>query len=253
MDVMHRHEHRIPDLVSHLQTLAEREKAVLARELHDELGGLLVAASMDIAWLDRRLSLQGGAGLPVLAPQDGAERSANPQYAELRRHLDRLKETLASAVDIKRRIIEDLRPTLLDNVGLFAALRWLVDTSCAHSKRACTVSLPPREPRLGPDASIAVFRIAQEGLALIMHLPWTRSLTVTLSYTGNLLTLCIAGTGNADMEPVAGKEEDPESDFYQLASIQHRSTALGGSVTLASDGDTVSLRAWIPVENARSC
>jgi signal transduction histidine kinase len=240
MDVMHRHDDRIPDLVSHLQTMAEREKAVLARELHDELGGLLVAASMDLSWLDRRLLRRAG-----------TDKAANPQYTELRRHVDRLRETLAGAVDIKRRIIEELRPTLLDNVGLFAALRWLVDTSCAHSKRTCSVAFPPHEPHLGPDASIAVFRIAQEGLALIMQLPWARSLNLSLSCAENILTLCITGTGEQD-GPVAWKG-DPQSDSYELAAIRHRSTALGGSVTLSLDERTVTLRAWIPVENGRSC
>jgi signal transduction histidine kinase len=241
MQVMHRHDDPTPDLVSHLQTVAEREKAVIARELHDELGGLLVAASMDLAWLDREL-----------ARPAGAETIVTWQYPELRRHLDRLKETLADAVDIKRRIIEELRPTLLDNVGLFAALRWLVDTSCAPSKLAYAVAFPPREPTLGPDASIALFRIAQEGLALIMQLPWVRSLALSLSCADSILTLSIAGIGELDAKP-ASAEEDGEDDSNELASIRHRSTALGGSVTLSCGAGKVTLRAWIPVENGSSC
>jgi signal transduction histidine kinase len=238
--MMHRHGERIPDLVSHLQTLAEREKAVIARELHDELGGLLVAASMDVAWIDRHLSTSG-TPTPVVAPN-----------AELRRHLERLKETLAGAVDIKRRIIEELRPTLLDNVGLFAALRWLIDTSCAPGKRACTVTFPPREPHLTSDASIAVFRIAQEGLALVMQLPWVQHLNLNLSYAENILTLTVAGAGEHDAASTPAKMSAEESS-YEIASIRHRSAALGGSVTFAYGMGKIILRAWIPIENRGSC
>jgi len=205
------------DLVSHMQALAEREKATLARELHDELGGLLVAASMDLAWLDLHV--------------------ASDQPQEVRRRLDRMKETLAGAVDIKRRIIEELRPTLLDNVGLFAALRWLVDNSCARSELSCTIAFPPEEPQLNGDASIAVFRVAQEGLALIMESPWVRSLTLSLANAGHILTLSIMGT----------------SDSYELATIRHRIVALGGGITFSAERGKVTLWAWIPLEKIQAC
>jgi signal transduction histidine kinase len=244
---MHRHEERIQDLVSHLQTLAEREKAVLARELHDELGGLLVAASMDVAWLDRHLSRPGSAAAP-----SGAPTTVTTAYSELRRHVDRLRDTLAGAVDVKRRIIEELRPTLLDNVGLFAALRWLVDTSCAPGRRACTVTFPPLEPHLVPDASIAVFRIAQEGLALLMHLPWVVHLNLKLSYADHILAVAVSGMGEPGTAS-APATADAEEDSYEIASIRHRSTALGGSVTFSHAAGKAVLRAWIPIENRSTC
>jgi signal transduction histidine kinase len=218
------------DLVSHMQALAEREKATLARELHDELGGLLVAASMDLAWLDLHV--------------------ASDQPQEVRRRLDRMKETLAGAVDIKRRIIEELRPTLLDNVGLFAALRWLVDNSCARSELSCTIAFPPEEPQLNGDASIAVFRVAQEGLALIMESPWVRSLTLSLANAGHILTLSIMGTGDARCAPAA---QSAPSDSYELATIRHRIVALGGGITFSAERGKVTLWAWIPLEKIQAC
>src|SRR5579859_3922120 len=98
MELMRRRDDRVPSvpgLISYIQTVTEREKAVLARELHDELGGLLVAASMDLSWLDKRI--------PGDAPAGNGE---SAERHELRRRLNRLRETVASAVDIKRRIIE---------------------------------------------------------------------------------------------------------------------------------------------------
>ena len=93
-------------LIEHIQGVMEHQKAVLARDLHDELGGLLVGAVMDLAWAEQHMS----------APP-----------AELKQKLVRARQTLAAAIDMKRKLIEELRPTLLDNVGLFAALRWYVD------------------------------------------------------------------------------------------------------------------------------
>jgi len=89
------------ELSSHLQTAREDEKAVLARELHDELGATLTALSMDLYRLHQRLA---------------AER--NPMAPDLEASLAMLK----GAVDIKRRVIEDLRPTILDQLGLAAAI-----------------------------------------------------------------------------------------------------------------------------------
>src|SRR4029077_3564221 len=113
------------------------------RELHDELGGLLVAARMDLSWLEERV---------------------DSRDAGVRRYFQRVHEALQSGVDIKRRVIESLRPTLLDNLGLVPALRWQVADAC---ERAGLRHLEryPDELQLTPQASIAVFRIVQEALA----------------------------------------------------------------------------------------
>ena len=235
MELRRRSEDRnpsLPGLISHMQTVVEREKAVLARELHDELGGMLVAASMDLAWLEQHVA--GG-----LDPPRG---EAQPP-AEIRRHIARLRETLAGAVNIKRRIIEELRPTLLDNVGLFAALRWLVANTCAHAGIHCDIQVPSPEPHFNPDASIALFRVAQEALAIVMDHEWVRSVTLSLNGTGHLLTLSIAGKG-----PPSGPVETPVGDTYELAAIRHRTGTLGGGVTFSPAPGEVRLSAWIPRE-----
>ena len=125
----------------------EHQRALLARELHDELGGLLVGAVMDVAWAEQHLS----------APP-----------AELRQKLTRARQTLAAAIDLKRKLIEELRPTLLDNVGLFAALRWHVQSACNSAGLVVNIRVPEQERRFLPNISIALFRIVQEALAVIM-------------------------------------------------------------------------------------
>ncbi len=99
----------LSELSNHLQVVREEEKSKLARDIHDELGGILVSAKMDVAWVEKRL------------------RERDPEAAA---KLDRTLQTLDDGVETKRRIIEELRPTLLDNLGLPAALDWQVHEIC---------------------------------------------------------------------------------------------------------------------------
>jgi len=232
MELMRVTEDRNPSisgLISYLQTVAEREKAGIARELHDELGGLLVAASMDLAWLEREIS---------------AAAAQSPRSGEVHRRLGRLKDCLAGAVDIKRKIIEELRPTLLDNVGLFAALRWLVSTTAARTGLASVIRFPAAEPHFEPDAAIALFRMAQEGIGIILESKWVQSITLVLGGCDDRITLSVTGHGESH-----SPEEKTRTQSYELAAIRHRMAALAGGVSYAADPLTVSLCGWLPAEN----
>ena len=111
-------------LSTHLQGVSEMEKAALSRELHDELGGLLVAARMDLSWLQQRLPTCDLA---------------------IEQRFKRIHESLSAGVDLKRRVVEELRPTLLDNMGLFAALRWQFRESCRRKGLICSETIPETE------------------------------------------------------------------------------------------------------------
>src|SRR2546423_438336 len=106
----------LSQLSTHLQSLAEQERSALSRELHDELGGLLVAARMDVSWLEDRV-----------ASSD----------AEEEKHVQRVHEALAVGVDVEGRVVETLRPTLLDVVGRFTALRWQGADPCGRAGLHC--------------------------------------------------------------------------------------------------------------------
>src|SRR6516165_8150803 len=129
------------------QRHAEQEKSALSRELHDELGGLLVAARMDVSWIEERL------------------KSPDP---EVQSHFRRVHEALQSGVDVKRRVVENLRPSLLDNLGLFPALRSQVADACGRAGLRCIERYPDEELNLTPESSITVFRIVQEALTNIV-------------------------------------------------------------------------------------
>src|SRR3984885_15154680 len=137
----------LSELSTHLQSIAEQEKSLLSRELHDELGGLLIAARMDVSWIEDRVSSGDAAVLE---------------------HFRRVHEALQAGVELKRRVVENLRPSLLDNLGLFAALRWQVADTCGRAGLRCLEHYPPEDLPLSPEAAITVFRIVQEALNNIL-------------------------------------------------------------------------------------
>lgn len=213
------------ELSTHLQSVAEREKASLARELHDELGGLLVGARMDISWAEQHL-----------AKND----------PDMKQRLNRVQQNLAAGVDLKRRIIEELRPTLLDNVGLFAALRWQLKETCGSAGLSCLESYPDEEPRFKSEASIALFRIAQEAFTNILKHSEAKSVDVSLDLDAETLLMRIADDGKG--MPL-GRVTAIAS--HGLASMRHRVRALGGRLDVRSPatGGTI-LVVQIPAENA---
>jgi signal transduction histidine kinase len=191
----------LSELSTHLQSMAEQEKAALSRELHDELGGLLVAARMDLSWLEERV-----------ASGD----------AEVRSYFQRVQNALQSGVDIKRRVIESLRPTLLDNLGLVPALRWQVGEMC---ERAGLRHLEryPDELALTPEASIAVFRIVQEALANILKHARASAVEVTVEVGGPWLLVRVRDDGvGVPLERLLTLRA------HGLAAMRHRARALGG-------------------------
>ena len=213
------------ELSTHLQNVTEREKASLARELHDELGGLLVGARMDISW---------------------AEQHSAKNDPDLKHRLNRVQQNLSAGVDLKRRIIEELRPTLLDNVGLFAALRWQMKETCGNAGLKCIESYPDEEPRFKSEASIALFRIAQEAFSNILKHSGAKTADISLDMDDETLLLRIADDGAGipvgQLTAIAS---------HGLASMRHRVRALGGRLDVRSpaSGGTL-LIVQIPIRNA---
>jgi signal transduction histidine kinase len=211
-------------LSSYLQNVAEREKQALSRELHDSLGGLLVATKMDVAWLRRRL------------------RVAEP---ELEQRFDRILEALDRGVDLKRRIVENLRPTLLDSMGLFAALRWQFDETCARAGLICTDNLPAEEAPLLSEASIALFRVAQESFTNILKHSQASAAELDVTMKDGLFVLSIRDNGRGMTQ-----DEKLLRFSHGLSGMRHRIQALGGRwQALARERGGTEIRVEIPLVN----
>ncbi|CAB3784761.1 histidine kinase [Pararobbsia alpina] len=130
-------------LARHLQNVGEEEKTKLARELHDELGAILTATKIDVASAQRRLS--------------GSDTVAAEKLARAQGHLDQ-------GIALKRRIVEDMRPTVLAHFGLVTALRTLAEEAAQRNGWRLSLDLPEDDIRLDEALAIALFRVAQEAL-----------------------------------------------------------------------------------------
>jgi signal transduction histidine kinase len=215
-------------LSSSLQKVAEREKAALARELHDELGGLLVATKIDVSWLRKRAT-------------DGSDAS-NLRWERILRCMD-------EGLTLKRRVIESLRPTLLDNVGLDAALRWLVDETLRRQGIVCEEQYPESMPELTPDSRIAVFRVVQECLMNILKHAKAKTVLLRVTTDGNLLSVIVRDDGVGIDE---GRIETPQS--HGLLGMRHRIEALEGTLSVRSLGPGVGteLSFSVPLERIQN-
>jgi signal transduction histidine kinase len=213
-------------LSTHLQGVSEQEKSALSRELHDELGGLLVAARMDLSWLQQRL--------PTSDPA-------------IEQRFKRIHESLSAGVDLKRRVVEELRPTLLDNMGLFTALRWQFKESCRRTGLKCTETIPEVELKFNPDAAIGVFRVAQEALMNIVKHADAKSADLAIDIQEASFVLQIKDDGRGLPQRLV------TATTHGLASMRHRITALGGNWNIASaaGGGTI-VTARIPLKNMLS-
>jgi signal transduction histidine kinase len=209
-------------LSTHLQGVSEQEKSALSRELHDELGGLLVAARMDLSWLQQRL--------PTSDPA-------------IEQRFKRIHDSLSAGVDLKRRVVEELRPALLDNMGLFTALRWQFKETCRRTGLRCTETIPESELKFSPDAAIGVFRIAQEALTNILKHSEAKSADLYLAIEGDFFTLRISDDGKG-----IPSARLATSTSHGLASMRHRIAGLDGVCDIRSpdSGGTV-ISARIPM------
>jgi signal transduction histidine kinase len=210
----------LASLSKFLQMQAEREKAALARELHDQLGGLLTPAKMDLSWLEERLG-------------------DDPQYAP---RLQRLSKLIDEGIDLKRRIIEALRPSLLDHLGLATALQWHVDDACKAANVACKLAFSEQVGRLPADVEITLYRLVQEIVRNVVQHSRAKSLDLDLSpATGGLrLSIRDDGVGIDDVQVAL--------QSHGFSGMQQRVAGLGGTFEVASaPGKGTRIEVFVPL------
>jgi signal transduction histidine kinase len=214
----------LTDLARHLQHVQEEERARLSRGLHDELGGILLAARMDVTWMERH--------------QLGED-------ASVKQRLERLRKVLDQGIELKRRVVEELRPTLLDTMGLLAALRWQSAETCKRANLRCTERYPDDEPRLNRAGAIALFRVVQEALANVAKHAKASNVEITFQISNQevIVTVHDDGVGAAPADLAR-----PRS--HGIAGMRHRINVLGGRVDVSSGpGRGTTVRVRVPLEN----
>lgn len=209
----------LSELSTHLQEFAEKEKSELARHLHDELGGLLTAAKMDLSWLQSRVT----------------EKPYNERLAQLGGVLD-------EAMNLKRRVVEELRPSLLDHFGLPTALRAHVEHVCTKAGLRCEVAMSDEAETMPKDLQIALFRVIQEGLANVVRHAHAQQVRLALTSDGQRYLLMLTDDG-------CGMKMDDTAFRWShgLAGMRHRVQAMGGTFAIeSSPADGTTLRIEIP-------
>jgi len=199
----------LTELSNYLQTVREEEKSRLARDIHDELGGILVGAKMDVAWAHERA------------------RKANPELVE---KLQRALAMLDEGVEMKRRIIEELRPTLLDNLGLTSAIDWQARQTCERAGLRCELNLGDNnDSDLPPNVAIALYRIVQEALTNVVKYAKANEVVVSLqpSPAGGA-TVAVRDNG------VGFDVGAPRLARHGLIGMRYRVEADGGTMRLES-------------------
>jgi signal transduction histidine kinase len=196
---------QLTDLARHLQTVREDERSRLARELHDELGALLTAAKLDVARLKSRLG------------------AVTPEVAERMQHLS---DGLNTGIALKRRIIEDLRPSSLSNLGLVAALEILVREWGERAEIDVDTSFEP--VRLSPSGELTVYRLVQEALTNITKYARASQVEVNLSASEGIAKVMVRDNG------VGFDTSLERRSTHGLLGMRYRLESEGGEMTLRS-------------------
>ena len=210
-------------LSRHLISISEEEKARLARELHDELGANLTSINFDMNAVADCL------------------RAPMPELAAM---LDRARSTLVDTVELKRRIVENLRPSLLDNLGLAAALHSYCEEYAGVTGLDCEALIEGEVDAAGPMQAIAVFRIVQEALNNIAKYAQARHVIVHLAREDGGLSLEVTDDGIGIELETASK---PKS--HGLLGMRERALLLGGTLRVRRGVNSVGtcVDAFIPL------
>jgi signal transduction histidine kinase len=204
-------------LSTHLVRKMESERSQLAKELHDELGGLITAAKMDMAWLQAHI---GG--------------SLDPASEEKFRSVVQM---LNQAMTLKRRVVESLRPSLLDHFGLPVALRSHYDEHCGPAGIEYVATLPEEVLDLEPSVQLTLFRVAQETLANLLARGGATHVELVLEPSAEGYVMTVGDDGTA-MDAAQSSA---------LVGMRHRVTGAGGRLDVQSvPGQGNRITAFVP-------
>src|ERR1700682_3396314 len=205
----------------HLEAGREEEKARSAREVHDELGSTLTALRMDLDWMAERLPAE---------------------MEPLREKRSAMVKLVEAAVAATRKIVTDLRPSILDDLGLAAAVRWQASEFQKHTGIPIEVKAPDADSKIQRDAALALFRIFQETLTNVArHAKATRVwVDLAINEDGYVLQVRDDGAGMSEKDLARAAS-------HGLRGMRERAQQFGGDVSVSSQpGQGTTLVASMP-------
>jgi PAS domain S-box-containing protein len=210
-------------LAASLELAREEERTQIARELHDQLGQALTAMKFELAWLSDRLG-----------PKDDI----------LAQKAKTVTAQMDAMIKTVRRIATELRPGMLDDLGLAASIEWQARDFEKRTNIVCTVSVPPEDLPVARTQSLALFRIFQEALTNVERHASAQNIEVKLIATPEALTLQVHDDGRGiKAQEIAGLHS------LGLLGMRERAKRLGGSFNIQGvPGDGTLLTVSIPVK-----
>ncbi len=211
----------------------EAERQRIARELHDETSQALTALAMGLKGVEQTVLAD-----PVRAQQQ----------------LSELRSLAVNSLDTLRRLIADLRPSQLDDLGLIAALRWYVDEFRQRTAICVEMNVAGPRRRLSPQVETVLFRVAQEALTNVARHAQASHVRVSLAFTSNQVQLAVADDGRGfSLEQVLGAAAPPlgrrERRAWGLLGMQERAALVGGTYQIRSQpGQGTEIAITVPLE-----
>ena len=226
---------QVRELAARSETVREDERTRIAREVHDELGSLLVALKMDVNWMDKRLSEQ----------TQRSPEAAEDMRGRMRCKCQNMSRLIENAVDNVGRIITDLRPSILDHQGLWAALEWQAQEFVQSAELALDWRMAVDDAPDPPEPlAMAVFRIFQEMLSNVGRHARARHLRVAITVTGGELVLKVEDDGVG-----APAQAFEAADAYGVMGMRERARHFGGRIEITSapgEGTRMCLSVSLP-------
>jgi signal transduction histidine kinase len=210
---------QLRELAQHLQGSIEQERAAIAREIHDDVGGALTAVKFDIAWILRHVD------------------DASPVAERARQAL----EAIAMAHEASQRIMHNLRPAILEQ-GLIAALQWMTDRFAKRTGVQAEFRTSHEQPELPPSVPLVAYRFCQEALTNVSKHAQATRVSVDLTVAGGVLSLEISDNGKG-----LNADDLAKARSFGIRGLKERAENVGGWVDLSSGAQGTTLILSVPL------
>lgn len=209
---------QLRELAQHLQTSIEQERAAIAREIHDDVGGALTAVKFDLAWIARH--------------------AGSPEIAE---RVQQALESVGHAHEASQRIMHNLRPAILEQ-GLVAALQWMSDRFAKRTGLQVAFRTSHEKLQLAPGVPLVAYRFAQEALTNVSKHAQASKVSVDLTQAGGVLSIEVTDNGRG-----LSAEDLAKARSFGIRGLHERAETVGGWVDISSNPDGTTLILSVPL------
>lgn len=207
-DQLRTSQEQLRDLSRHLESVREEERTTSAREIHDELGQLLTGLKIDTSWIAKRIPKAEGSLIEKIKAMD---------------------ELIDKAIETMKRISTELRPGVLDHLGLVSAIEWLAQELEKRTEIRFEFKSSPEEITLDRDCTTAIFRICQEALTNVVRHANATQVKITLKKEPDRIVLVVRDNGKGINE-----EQISDPKAFGLIGMRERARFCGGEVKISS-------------------